>query len=237
MNDSENRAREAFARAHGFGLAHASDFAPTSLATQLFATLTGIVSDLDGHAARQTSSRGSAFEGTTTRGEARRELRADLRAINLTARAMAADVPGIDDKFRMPPVGNDQLLLNAARAFLADATPLAAQFIAHEMPANFLDDLRDDIAALEAAIGNQASGVSEAVGERVAIETKVEQGIVVMNKLGAIMKNKYANNPAVLAEWTSASHIERAPRRKKEPASVGGGESTPPGGGGESQTP
>jgi len=140
MNDSENRKYQAFVRAHGFGQAHGADFAPTSLAAQLFARLGGIVSDLDEHGAQQTSSRGAAFEGTTTRGQAREEVRADLRAINLTARAMAADIPGLDDKFRMPPVGNDQLLLNAARAFLADATPLKAQFIAHEMPADFLEE-------------------------------------------------------------------------------------------------
>jgi hypothetical protein len=126
MNDSANRAREAFARAHVFTLARATDFAPTSLATQLFTTLADILRDLDKHAAEQASSRGSAFEGTATREEARRELRSDLKAINLTARAMAAEVPGIDDKFRVPPIGNDQILLSAARAFLADATPLAA---------------------------------------------------------------------------------------------------------------
>lgn len=234
MNDSENRKHQAFARAHGFALAHASDFGPTSLATQLFATLAGIVSDMDAHAARQTSSRGSAFEGTTTRGQAREELRADLKAINLTARAMATDVPGLDDKFRMPPIGNDNLLLNAARAFLADATPLAAQFIAHEMPADFLDDLRDDIAALEAAIRNQSRGTGESVAARVAIETKVDEGVAVLNKLEAIMRNKYANNPAVLAEWASASHIERAPRRKKEPEKPEGESTTPLASGGGS---
>lgn len=228
MNDSANRAREAFARAHGFTLAHATDFAPTSLATQLFTTLADILRDLDKHAAEQASSRGSAFEGTTTREEARRELRADLRAINLTARAMAAEVPGLDDKFRMPPIGNDQILLSAARAFLADATPRAAQFLAHEMPADFLDDLRDDIAALEAAINNQSSGVGSAVAARVAIETKVENGIATLNKISAIMRNKYANDPATLAEWTTASHIERAPRRKREAKPDGGGESNTP---------
>ncbi len=227
MNDSENRKYQAFVRAHVFGQAHASDFAPTSLAAQLFARLAGIVSDLDEHGAQQTSSRGAAFEGTTTRGQAREELRADLKAINLTARAMAADVPGIDDKFRMPPIGNDQLLLNAARAFLADATPLAAHFIAHEMPADFLEDLRDDIAALEAAINNQSRGTGESVAARVGIETKVDEGVAVMNKLEAIMRNKYASNPALLAEWTSASHVERAPRRKKEAKDAGGGEPQP----------
>ena len=72
MNDSENRTRQAFSRAHDFGLAHASDFAPTSLATQLFATRADIVSEWNGHAARRVSSRGSAFEELNARASARR---------------------------------------------------------------------------------------------------------------------------------------------------------------------
>jgi len=215
MNDSENRRHQTFTRVQGFSNAHASDFAPSSLATQLFATLSTIVTKLDGHAAAQASSRGTAREGTTTRGQAREELREDLLAINRTARAMAADVPGIDDKFRLPPADNDQLLLNAARAVAIDAAPLSAQFIAHELRADFLADLNDDIAALEAAMGNQSGGVGNAVAARAAIEATVDEGVTVIGKLDAIMKNKYANDPATLAEWSSASHTERAPRRKK----------------------
>jgi hypothetical protein len=33
--------------------------------------------------------------------------------------------------------------------------------------------------------------------------------------LDTIVRNKYSNNPAVLAEWTIASHTERAPRPAK----------------------
>jgi|GEM_PF-5805109 len=29
------------------------------------------------------------------------------------------------------------------------------------------------------------------------------------------MRNKFANNAEVLAEWTKASHVERASKRKK----------------------
>lgn len=39
MNDSGNRRHQTFTRADGFGKAHASDFAPSSLAAQLFARL------------------------------------------------------------------------------------------------------------------------------------------------------------------------------------------------------
>jgi hypothetical protein len=142
-------------------------------------------------------------------------LRADLEAIARTARAMASDVPGLDDKFRLPRNTNDQHLLAAARAFAVDAVPLKAQFIAHELPADFLEDLNADIAALEAAIANQASGRGSHVSARAAIDDAIERADEVVRKLDAIVKNKYADNPMVLAQWLSASHTERAPRRRK----------------------
>ena len=141
-------------------------------------------------------------------------LRDDLEAISRTARAMASDVPVLDDKFRVPRNNNDQLLLNAARAFATDATPLSAQFIAHELPADFLDDLNADIAALETAISNQAGGVGDHVAARAAIDDSIDRGIEVVRKLDAIVRNKYANHADVLAEWISASHTERAARRR-----------------------
>lgn len=231
MTDSENRKHETFTRMVDFGKTHAADFAPSSLATQLFTALGGIVTQLDQHASKHVSSHGAARQGTATRGEARDVLRESLEAIRRTARVMGQDVPGLEDKFRLPPLDNDQLLLTVARAFLADATPLAAQFIAHELPATFLQDLADAIAALEAAMGQQASGVGNAVAARVAIEETVDQGMNTKRKLDAIMKNKYANNLAVLAEWASASHIERAPRHKPETQTSGGGTPSTTGGG------
>jgi len=102
----------------------------------------------------------------------------------------------------------------AARAFATDAAPLSAQFIAHELPADFLADLNADIAALEAAISDQSGGVGDHVAANAAIDDAIDRGVEVVRKLDAIVKNKYANNPATLAEWTSASHTERAPRRK-----------------------
>ena len=218
MNDNENRKYQMFARVHIFGLEHSADFAVDSMGAQLFATLSDIIDSLDQHASAKVSRSGMAFQGTASRGEARQALREDLEAINRTARAMSADVPGLDDKFRMPPHGNDQLLLNAARAFHTDATPLKTQFIAHELPADFLEDLLADIEALEAAMATQSTGVGQRVAAGAAIESALEQGGVTVRKLDAIIKNKYRNNAAVLAQWTSASHTERAPRRQSQPA-------------------
>ena len=58
-----------------------------------------------------------------------------------TARGMALDTPGLDDKFRLPRSNAERAWLTAARTFHADALPLKDDFIAHEMPADFLDTL------------------------------------------------------------------------------------------------
>jgi hypothetical protein len=229
MDDRENRRHQMFVRVRNFGTQHQADFALNSIGSQLFATLGGIVTQLDGHAAAQSSKGGSAKQGTTSRGVARQALRDDLEAINRTARAMAHDVPGITDKFRLPPPGNDQLLLNAARAIAADAVQFETQFIAHEMPADFLEDLNADIAALETAISEQSSGVGQRVAATTAIDTAIDDGVATVRKLDAVVKNKYADNPATLAEWASASHTERSPRHHSSPPiPTGGSGSTPP---------
>jgi len=214
MEDTQNRRHQMFVRVKGFGDAHAGDFAPGGLAIRLFANLSGIVTQLDNHAAAETSGRGTAREGTSTRAEARDALRDDLETINRTARAMAEDTPGIDEKFRLPRGNNDQNLLSAARAFAADAAPLSAQFISHEMPADFLTDLNTDITNMEAAISRQASGVGDHVSAGAAIDETIDEGMVIVRKLDAIVRNRYENDQATLAEWTSASHTERSPRRK-----------------------
>ena len=213
MDDNESRRHQMFVRVRDFGQAHASDFTEQSLAKLHFDGLTALISNLDNHAAAESSGHGEARQGTESRAQARAALRDDLDAISRTARAVGEDVPGLEDKFRMPRGNNDQHLLNAARAFKTDATPLQTQFVAHEMPAGFLDELQDHIDALEAAISNQASGIGNHVAAGAAIDDTIDRGVEFVRKLDVIVRNKYADNPATLAEWTSVSHTERAPRR------------------------
>jgi hypothetical protein len=225
MNDNENRRNQTFLRVQGFGSAHGRDFAEASTGLQLFGTLNSIITEVEGHAAAEVSGTGTSRQGTATRNEARAALREDLENITRTARIMAQDIPGLDDKFRLPRGNNDSQLLSAGRAYAVDAVPLKAQFLANEMPADFLEDLAADIEAMEQSMAEQSVGEARRIASGAALDDAIDRGIQVVRKLDAIVKNKYANNPAVLAEWTSASHTERAPRRKKgteEGAGTGG---------------
>ena len=85
-------------------------------------------------------------------------------------------------------------------------------------------------------MSSQSTGTGQRIAAAAAIDDAMDKGAVAVRKLDAIVKNKYANNPAVLAKWTSASHTEREPRRGEgsaapppPPPPSGASGPTPPG--------
>src|SRR6266446_5248403 len=147
MDDNQNRRHQMFVRTREFIQQRIEDFSETGAVRQLFNDLKVTITLIEQLASAQVTGIGQARLGTETRGEARAELGDDLDAIFGVARTM-----GVESQFQRPTANNDDALLHAARSFATNALPLKAQFIAHEMPADFLDDLNADINGLEAAI-------------------------------------------------------------------------------------
>ena len=80
---------------------------------------------------------------------------------------------------------------------------------------DFLEDLAADIDAFETAIANQSDAIGGHVAAGEALDDLFDDATELQKKLDGFMRNKFANNAEVLAEWTRASHVERAPKRKK----------------------
>lgn len=217
MTDIERLISEMFARVVEYGAAEGAAFPARTLGATLFADLSAIHVELNSHAARQSSATGSVRQGTATKSEARENLREDLEAIDRTTRAMAEVMTGLDDKFRFPRGKvNDQQLLAAAQAAAADAPAWQAAFIEYGMPADFLEDLNADIVAFQAATGAQSSSRRQRVAATAAIDDLIERGMKIVRRLDAIVRNTFRDDPAKLAAWESARHVERLPRRRKE---------------------
>ena len=68
--------------------------------------------------------------------------------------------------------------------------------------------------AFEASFSNTAPTTAEHVAATDAEAAKVRDGMVIVRILDGIVKNKYANDPGKLAAWISASHVEKAPKKK-----------------------
>lgn len=213
MNNLETRRLEMFLRVRRFGAGRAAAFPAGSRGAEVLAIIDAAVTELEGHATAQASGASAAREGTALKAAAREALREDLEAINRTARAMALVTPGLDDKFRLPRSEGTQAWLTAARSFARDAEPLKTEFTRRGLPADFLEDLASDIGALEAAIDSRTQNAGARVAATVAIDEAIGRGVAAVRELDAVVRNLFRNDPAALAEWTSASHTERQPRR------------------------
>jgi len=217
MNDSERRRYECFLRIKQFGIDNAADFAAIPVAVTNFGVITTEVDFLDEQGAEQQEGFGDARGATDVKGTARENLREELSDIARTARSMEYQFDGISDRFRMPRNSSDQTLLATGRAWVDEATPIVADFVAYGMAATFVTDLTAACDAFEATFGPQASAIDDHVEATADIGESVRRGMVARRILDGIVRNVYKNDPGKLAAWTSASHIEKPPKKTETP--------------------
>jgi hypothetical protein len=210
MNGDETRKYQMLARVREFGISHAAAFPPGTMAAHLLAEVETAVQRLSIHSVAQATGTGIVREGAANRRKLREALRDDLEAMMRTARDMSDRLPNIVAKFRTPPRGRDQALLDTALAFAAEATPLKAEFAQHELGEAFFAKLEADIAAFDAVFTAQMRGRETRVAATAAIADALASGMRAARKLGTIVKNKFAGDPVTLQAWASASRIQRS---------------------------
>jgi len=128
---------------------------------------------------------------------------------------MAFDIPGLDDKFRLPR-GSDLNLLMTARAFVVDATPMKNDFVRFGLPEDFLEDLKADILAFEQATMARNQSLEERTASVAAIDEKLARGMKAAKQLDLILRNILRNDIQMLTAWMTASHVERVPHRRRQ---------------------
>ena len=209
MNDRETARYDMFGRVQTFGTDNAADFAIGGKALGHFANITQIIRDLD------LAKAGQIGGGVTAKSVLLDALRLDVQNIRRTAVAIDQDEPGFADHFPSPASGSQQDLLIAADAYLVELAKagVAAKFIANELPADFVQDLADDRAAIDSAKDDVESDDNDGVKSTGAVDRLIKAGMKEVNYLNAIMYNKYSRSGDKLIAWKSASHIERTPKR------------------------
>lgn len=205
---------DAFSRMKAFGLQYGGNFTIGSRAEVLFAANSVVVTAMEARGVEKLSGTLEFNGGTGAKAIAAENLRAEMRAIRDTAQAIseAEGMPEFDDQFRMPRSSSYEVLLTAARAFLADATAHEALFLEFEIKATFLADLEADIDVLEEADDTQDAGLSQQVGGTAELSAEVEKGLAARKQLLPIVKNKFIGQAGILAEWATATRIVRPDR-------------------------
>lgn len=212
MTDSGTRCLEMLIRVRQFTETHAASFPEGSVGREMCDEVAAAVSEIESQATAQDSGKRAGMEGTTLKSVAEERLRRTLAAVRDTAREMARKTPGMEEKFRIPRGGGDQALLTLARSFAQDASPLKDEFARWGMPNNFLDELDAEIADFERSINDRTQKRGEQVAATAAIDAALERGVAAVRSLDAVVRNTFRDERGVLAEWTSASHVERQAR-------------------------
>jgi len=210
MNAYDNRCHQMFIRAREYMAQSIDDFVAGGVARQMYADLQTGIPTFEQKAFAHGAGLSEERQGTRTRSDTRDALTQALELIRNAARVM-----GVLEQFPRPPQNDDEALLQLADVYAAHALPLKAQFIAHELPPNFLEELAADKADFQAAIVDQANARGDHIAARQELKDARDYCLARIRGLDGLVNIRYANNPGKLAEWTAASHIERAPKRAK----------------------
>lgn len=190
MNDNDGvthqmlvRSREAFAQS-------VNDFSEGGAARQTFARLQTRIPKIEQLAAAFGVGRSGAKQGTQTINDAREAILADLFAIR-----EAAKVLGVEEKFPYPPRKNDEQLLQLAGVYATNALPLKADLIAHELPADFLDDLAADLAELQSAFAERMNAVGDHIAARQELDDELAGGLEDVRDLTRLHESAVCQQP------------------------------------------
>lgn len=192
--------------------ANSADFADVPFVTAAVADLKTQTETIATLSAEKVSATALAKDSLIFKGDAREDLRDALEDISETWRSLGDETGDAQNRFRLPQGNSDQNLIAAGKAFAADAVGSKKLFTDHGMPADFITDLEDKIAAFEQAVTAENAARGERVGTNAAFNEPVRKAKRLVDKLAPAVKRQYRANPKKLAEWLVASHIERAPK-------------------------
>jgi hypothetical protein len=208
MNDWERRVFAMVLRVIAFLLANAADFAHIPLVGQTVTILQAEKDTLSELGAEKVTKTVDSKDKTIFRGDARQNLREAMQFIADFWRPMAKNHGGAINKFHFI-YGSDQLLIDDAGRFIAEAEPLKAAFIARGMDENFIVDLTDKRNVFIDSIAGAESSQSARIGTNAGFAAPLRRCREAVEDVDPIIKMVYRNNPSKYAEWLAASRIEK----------------------------
>lgn len=218
MDDLERRQTEMLFRVNNFGIENNSAINAFAKALEAFTTIQTAVGQLEELGVPRSSAAETKLSQTARRAMMRNELYSDMSLIAITARVVARNNPGFVSKFRLPQGNrNDMTWLETARAFAADLVPVKQLFLDYGLPADFVEDLTADTNDFEDAISEQDEANRDSIGANAEIDDILGDALKAKRTLDVIIPNIFRGNPGKLAEWTSASHVEKSPKTATQP--------------------
>ena len=217
MGYTENNIFNAGIKMDVFGDANANAF-KTTKGEEYFVDLKTLVAEAEQFGSLRRSSGSARDSNTLHKGVLKRSVIVNLREIARTARLKADEEPDFVNEFIIPNTNlNYQKTIELAIAFAEKGTPIETGFTPYGLPAGTFAELGEDTDALEQATRQQGSSATTTVGANARLDEVLKGILDLRRKIDVIARNIFANNPQKLAEWLTASHVERAAKQRTAP--------------------
>lgn len=218
MERRQNVRFEMYRRLEQFFDTYRSRFPEASAASKLFAALSILVDALNEDAAARVSTQRA---GRDQKIAAREALLTQLDAIARMAKVIARTTPGFAERFVLPRPKTNPVALATAHAFVKDAEPVAAQFIAHGLPADFIATLKAALETFERASEVRDAGKIARASARAGVRAKVAEGQLIVQQLDVIIRYHFAADRALLGAWERARQLDGLPQPPAAKAETG----------------
>ena len=221
MNDLVRRILEMVLRVGNFGRENAAAIAVNAVAVQKLDMVDAFLDNLTGKGTLKMSAIEMKINESAQRKMTRDELKKDVYEIADAGRTAKKLHPDFDSVFHVPSKNlNDMVLLETARSFHQSASDAAVKNILIKecaLPTDFLEDLETDRAAFESAISGQDTATRDRIDAVASIDDTLPQILEAVSILKSIVPRIFRNDAGKLADWASASHVEKAAKKPKTP--------------------
>lgn len=223
MEDREQRKLDRAERQAAYMAANAGDYAADSPGARVAAQMAVDIAAVREFAAGQMGGGRERSQHISSKLDDLDELIELMRMLDRAGDALEDEFPGIENLFGLPRNRNESSLIAAAQAQYEASEQYEAALIEYDLPKTFraamLGLMNDINAANQAADASGTAGAGSTGGLKAAIE-RLSAG---SKKLDSINFNKLRDNPAKLAAWTTATHLERNPQRSDAAKPTDGG--------------
>jgi len=211
MRSRQNAVLDALQRAQRF-----LDESDTSLTGVDFTAgrkrLDDVVTSFSTHAFDQDVGDRGAKGETAKQRQLRLKLRGEqMEPIAVVARHNLRSVPEFKSLQMPKQAVRGQAFIASARGMADAATIHKDTLVAHGLPSTFLDDLKGDIAKLEASHSDREKSRTQRVGATKGLNVEEKNGRTVLSVLDALVKKALGGvNDSLLRKWQSVSLIRRS---------------------------
>ena len=210
MSDRKRNILEAAVRMDFFGEADAQLKTNVPYTVELFTENKDNIARLNQAGITSASAIGAGVSGTRSKAARAEEIEADIRLTAKTARIAEEKDDAFQNTFVLPRGSlTYEQIVQYADSFIADAPASKTVFDKYALKTQFFTDLAAKVAGFRTALQEQSDGKRESVGATADTEDALKATLATRKELDRTIKNHYRNNPQKLAEWLTASHIER----------------------------